>query len=908
MRVDYINEHLFVGTIGHILVLCAFVAIAFSSISYFLSAQNNSDEHWLKVGKWLYRVHSFTVLSLVGLLFYMLLNNMYEYHYVFKHSNDVMPLKDILSCFWAGQEGSFLLWIICHVVLGNVLQLTAKSWEPHVMAIYGLIQMFLVSMLLGVNIPGGVGLGLLVSVILLIPVLLFIKKFSKIEGLTFVIAIAFIGVLFAMMDIDGFTIGSNPFVLLTRDAESFVKEAIFTTNINNGENNNYIDHIKGQGLNPLLQNYWMTIHPPTLFVGFASTLIPFCYAVAGLWQRKFNEWMAPVLPWIFFGIMVLGVGVLMGGAWAYESLTFGGFWAWDPVENASLFPWLTFVGAAHVMMVQKKKGESSYMTFLLTIFSFVFVIYSTFLTRSGVLADTSVHSFASGGSGQILFFLIFVFWFAGMILLQNRMTRTLFTGAAVTMFWLNLSFGNTYWVNTAFVIALIILFVFDYLKFFDKGKKEEDNFSSREFWMFMGAILLLLSCFQLIFKTSIPVFNEVFGMDKVLNKTGIVSDYAVPQMIIGSFISLVLGFSLFLKYKKTPSKPFFKYTLWALGVSLAIVIVSIESTAFDFGESTSTKVMYPIFFALSLFAVLGNLFYFIFILRGKFKKAGSSIAHFGFGMILLGSFISTSQSEVVSVNTSDADLEMESQGELLNSENLKIVIGDTLPLGEYFVAYKSKYQEGVNVFYDIEYYKEIEGKKELEFTLTPFIQTNATFGRVAEPDTRHYLLHDLYTHLTSAISDTLSNAKPEYESFALVKLKRDSSVMHSGYELLYKEVNSTKTEENADSLILNIMVTNPKGEKGLLELPMVLHKNKLYPIPNANYDIGIAGEWSKADPSSETFELYIAVLKPQIKDFVVLKAINFPLINLLWLGCVLMAIGTMMAVVQRVNQLRNSAA
>ena len=716
------------------------------------------------------------------------------------------------------------------------------------------------------------------------------------EASSYLIAVVVIALLFTLLDFDGFTIGSNPFVLLTRDAESFVNETLFT-------NNNYIGVIQGQGLNPLLQNYWMTIHPPTLFVGFASTLIPFCYAVSGLWRRKFNEWMDPVLPWIFFGITILGVGVLMGGAWAYESLTFGGFWAWDPVENASLFPWLTFVGAAHVMMIQKRKGESSYMTFLLTIFSFIFVIYSTYLTRSGVLAETSVHSFASGGSAQILLFLVFVYWLGGMVLLQHKVTRSLFTGAAVALYWLNLSFGNTYWVNIVFVLVLLVIFIWDYLKYFDKGKNEEDHLSSREFWMFMGSILLLLSCFQLIFKTSLPVFNGVFGLDKVLNKTDIVADYAVPQMIIGSLISLVMGFSLFLKYKKTPSKKFLKYTLSALALSVIVVVVSIYVTAFDFGESNSTKILYPIFYVFSLFSVIGNLFYFLFILKGKFKRAGSSIAHFGFGLILLGSFISTSQSEVISVNTSDSDLEMESEGELLNSENLKIEEGDTLPLGPYWVVYKNRYQEGVNVYYDIEYYKEDQGVKELEFTLTPFIQTNATFGRVAEPDTKHYLLHDLYTHLTSAISDTTAT-KPQYEKFTLVKLKKESFVEHSGYKFVYQEVASTKTAENADSLILRMMVTNPQGKQGLLELPLVFYKNKLYPIPSSNYDIGVAGEWAKTNPSSETFELYVSVMKPAMKDFVVLKAINFPLINMLWIGCVVMALGTMMSVVQRVNQRR----
>jgi cytochrome c-type biogenesis protein CcmF len=166
----------------------------------------------------------------------------------------------------------------------------------------------------------------------------------------------------------------------------------------------------GRGLNPLLQNYWMTIHPPTLFFGFSLTLVPFAYAIAGLWKRRWSEWITPALPWTYAGIMVLGVGILMGGAWAYEALSFGGFWAWDPVENASLVPWITLVGAGHLMLINKRKGTSVYATLLFTLLTFILVLYSTFLTRSGVLGDTSVHSFTGEGMlpGLLLFLLTFI--------------------------------------------------------------------------------------------------------------------------------------------------------------------------------------------------------------------------------------------------------------------------------------------------------------------------------------------------------------------------------------------------------------------------------------------------------------------------------------------------------------------
>ena len=120
-----------------------------------------------------------------------------------------------------------------------------------------------------------------------------------------------------------FKIGSNPFLLLREHAEF--------SNLPFIQNANYLAKLNGRGLNPLLMNYWMTIHPPTLFLGFASTLIPFSFSIAALWNKQYTKWQVVALPWTYFGILILGVGVLMGGAWAYEALSFGGFWAWDPV-------------------------------------------------------------------------------------------------------------------------------------------------------------------------------------------------------------------------------------------------------------------------------------------------------------------------------------------------------------------------------------------------------------------------------------------------------------------------------------------------------------------------------------------------------------------------------------------------
>ena len=136
----------------------------------------------------------------------------------------------------------------------------------------------------------------------------------------------------------------------------------------------------GQSLNALLQNYWMVIHPPVLFLGFSSTLIPFAFAVTGLWKKDYGSWTKTALPWTLFSCCVLGTGIMMGAAWAYESLTFGGYWAWDPVENASLVPWLVLVAGLHTQVVYNSTGHSLRTTYLFLILGFTLILYSTFLT------------------------------------------------------------------------------------------------------------------------------------------------------------------------------------------------------------------------------------------------------------------------------------------------------------------------------------------------------------------------------------------------------------------------------------------------------------------------------------------------------------------------------------------------
>lgn len=184
-----------------------------------------------------------------------------------------LPTKFLLSCFWAGQEGSFLIWALLQGSLGFILLGRAKDWKPWVMPIFLFGQFFLMSILSGLE--------------------LVVSRLAAV------------------------------LLTLLREMPQNAGEEIF-------RQPNYISMItEGNGLNPLLENIWMIIHPPSLFLGYAVALIPFSYAVASISQGD-HSWLKPAMPWTLAAILTLGIGIILGGRWAYESLTFGGFWAWDP--------------------------------------------------------------------------------------------------------------------------------------------------------------------------------------------------------------------------------------------------------------------------------------------------------------------------------------------------------------------------------------------------------------------------------------------------------------------------------------------------------------------------------------------------------------------------------------------------
>ncbi len=814
-NIQYLGEHLWAGQLGNCLVILSFVAALLASLSYFSAANcevNSEGEiSWRKIARLSFLVHAFSVFGMVGTLFIMLSQHYFEYEYIWHHSSKEMPMRYLASCFWEGQEGSFLLWTFWNAVLGLILMKGSKEWESPVLAIVSLVQVFLCSMLLGI----------------------FVLDYK---------------------------IGSNPFTILLREYPDF-KHLPFV------QNANYLSKLDGKGLNPLLQNYWMVIHPPTLFLGFASTVVPFAFAIAGLWKKKYTEWQRPALPWTFFGIMVLGTGVLMGGAWAYEALSFGGFWAWDPVENASLVPWLAYVGAGHVMMIHKNKGQSLFATFFLSLIAFILVLYATFLTRSGILGDSSVHAFTDlGMSGQLLVYLFF------------------------------------------FIIISIVLLAVNFRKL--PKQAQEESIWSREFWMLIGALVLLISAFQISLTTSIPVINKIFGTHLAAPVEGkAFNHYHQWQIPFAILVLILIACSQFLKYKKTDPKEFKKNIFIPLGIALILAI----AISFYYGWFSEGKtVFYAALLFACLFAIFANITYFFKILKGKFDHAGASIAHIGFGMILLGAMISTSRSEKISVNQK-GDVEIYGK-EYSNKENILLQQNDTAKMGDYFITYKGKRKVGVDVFYDVEYLKkDANGRFSETFILSPRIQLNQRMGNVPEPDTKHFFTKDIYTHITLADLENMGEQPPQITSGEYKEPHNnnisvgDTFFTNNGIVVLQKlntAVDKEKLGIPKAQIAVGAMlkIFNVYGK--IFDAMPVYYITDSVPntIESKVDELGLKFSFWQVNPSTGKVDISVSEKASGKKDFIVMKAIIFPYINILWMGCIIMIIGTTLAIRHRLKR------
>ena len=825
----------FIGDAGHLSVIVAFVAATVAAYSYYMAARNQplgqADATWLRLGRGAFLLHSVAVLSVIVCLFGIIHGHRYEYYYAWSHSSNHLPVYYMISCFWEGQEGSFLLWIFWHVVLGLAIMRWNKLWEAPVMAIFAGVQLFLTSMILGV-VFGGV------------------------------------------------KIGSSPFILLR---DFLVDLPVFKMNPD-------FVPTDGTGLNALLQNYWMVIHPPTLFLGFALTLVPFAFAIAGLWKGEFSKWVKPALRWSLWGGLVLGVGIMMGAYWAYETLNFGGYWNWDPVENAVYIPWLVLVAGIHALVLWQQRRTALRTGFVLVIATFLLILYATFLTRSGVLGNASVHSFTDLGlSGQLMIYL------------------------------------------GAFVVLAIALLVYRW-KSIPVSEKELTTYNP-ELWVFVGATVLCLGAFQVLVTTSIPVYNAFLGFIGIKSNMALPADqiahFTKIQLWMGVGVALLSGLAQLMWWQRNDKSTLTNAlgtptVLTLLGAALVILLLRYNDL--------EIQPTYIVLLTAALFGVLANISTISQLILRRVRLSGGAVAHLGIALMLLGILGSAGYSNIVSKNVSGLVYSKEFPEEL-NRDNVLLWRNDATPMGQYDVSYTGQYLDvpGVpgyvnkdllfrtadeykalaraeikrdekvyykagdtveilpeNTYYRVEYKDRETGKA---FTLYPRAQVNEEMGGLlASPDIKKFLDHDIYSHISSVPDPT---KEKDWSEVKESQLSVGDTIFLNDYFAVFRGVEPAKETAGlglakgdlaiqADMLVF--------GEKKQYHVhPVFVVRNKMIGrVPDEIEDLGLRISLNSVDPTAGKFTFGVSTTQ---KDYIILKAVEKPFINLLWSGTLLMAVG-----------------
>lgn len=561
--------------VGSIFLSVALVLSLIAMVMYYLSFKGYKNT--LNIARYSYHGMAIFVIAASTFLWYAILTHQYQYHYIFSYSNNSLSTGLLFSSFWGGQEGSFMLWLLLTSIIGIILQSYSSKrgdLEPRVMAVFALATTFLLIMVSPwFKNP--------FEYIWMMPSFIEIKNINP----------QYFNLPFLQNFVFTDQQSNTTFIQMSPDLHAMLTQAGVSVN-------NFI--IDGKGLNPQLLNYWMQIHPPMLFTGFAMATVPFSFAMAALMKNEYRDWVKQSLPWVLAGTGILGLGIMMGGYWAYEMLGWGGYWAWDPVENSSLIPWLIGVASIHTMLVQKRSlkttegvGRYAKTNLILSILTYVLVLYSTFLTRSGVLGDASVHSFVDPGMLVYLFLVVFI----GTFILVGF--------GAIAYRWKSLEDKTLY----------------------------EESVLSRELSLFTASIVLVASAIIVLVGTSAPLFGQ--SVDTVFY-----NEMHVPIAII---IGLLNGLSLLIKWKSTNTKDLLKESALSIAVSIVLTVLVVV-----FGGVRELMMILLTFSAA--FALVVNVGIAFKIVKGNLKNLGSYVAHIGIALFILGIIGSAGYSKEVNVD------------------------------------------------------------------------------------------------------------------------------------------------------------------------------------------------------------------------------------------------------------------
>ncbi len=385
-----------IANVGYLALLVALACAVYAAVVAVVGAARHQPA-------WIESAHKAALLTwplitlAAGLLVLLLVTDQYQINYVQSVTSREMPFYLKITALWGGQAGSLLWWSWLMSTFAAVAML--RKWErdralmPYVIAVTMVTLGFFVLLVVSFENPFG-------------------RLWQLPTGVTAV----------GMLQ----PAGALPMVLAD-----------------------------GNGLNPLLRHPGMIIHPPMLYTGFVSFVVPYAFAIAALATHSADdEWIRTTRRWTLVGWLFLSLGLILGGRWAYDVLGWGGYWGWDPVENAAFMPWLVGTAFLHSVMIQEKRGMLKRWNMVLIILTYSLVIFGTFLTRSGVLS--SVHAFAQSAIGPFFFVFIGLTFATSMVLLFREwdhlgsehqldsllsresaflLNNLLFMGIAVSVFW-----------------------------------------------------------------------------------------------------------------------------------------------------------------------------------------------------------------------------------------------------------------------------------------------------------------------------------------------------------------------------------------------------------------------------------------------------------------------------------------
>lgn len=823
-----------IGIIGSSALILAFLSAIAATIFYYLAAQNKY-ENAENVANFFYMMKGSLVLFASGLLLYILLTNQFQYYYVFNYTSLDLQTKYLIAAFYSGQEGSFQLWILCGFLVGlGILKYTEDTYRAPVMFFMTLTQAFLLSMIAGIS-------------------------------LYF------------------FDLGASPFRTL---ASEMADAPIFRSNP---------DFIPadGSGLNDLLRSPWIVIHPPIIFVGFAMMTVPFAFALASLWKQKYHEWIYPALPWTLGANLALLTAIFLGGYWAYETLSFGGYWAWDPVENASLVPWIFGMAGIHTMLIQKKSTIAHKGSIIFAVLAYATIIYQTFLTRSGILGESSVHSFVDLG-------------------LYNQLL--------------------------IFVLTITLLgagFILYRYKELPKPEKEA-ALLSREFLMFSGAFILFMTGFVIILGTSSPILGRLFVPNPTPPDPVFYNQWTLPFAIL---IAVFTVLTQYIWWKKQDAESLSSELISPTFAASILTVVTIMLADIN-------NLWYMVYLFAAYFAVIGNAIIMVRLIAKKPKLIGGTITHIGLGVLFLGFLGAAYDRPLLDQETRNynravlAGQVMDSDGFPVHQTIEFIELERGIPKlldNRYMVTYLDSEITNTNRPGEQRYtihFENINNPND-QFYMFPIVYpmlANSAPGAIewtVEPEIRTGLTRDLYMYVAgSALVDReiermnretaqqgmqsitglgAEHAAPSKDN--IVEIRRGSEVTFGEYTVQFvsfQNVDATDIqEETVIAVRALISITHTEtGEQTTVAPLFVIFESPEGPMaysPPATIEGWNASvQFTQVNPNTEMITLEFEGISGEVsRDWILLAAEHKPFISVVWLGTFLLMFGFSISIFRR---------